>query len=412
MRSRRGQRQHQLGSFWLWQRTDSGTWCICWLERGRNGRHVTRRKATLVRGDVGSPAPQSAVDTLAAHVLEFSKPTMPKATTDALVEDLMADWVRYHVSTLQAPERYLVSVEHWTDFFDTERRAGRMPTTITVRQLSPEVQSRFRNWRGQKGAGGHTISRDLAALRGALNWAWKNQRIEHPPFIADVPSHQKAPARDRVLSLEEVSALVEACRDRDDREHLLRFIIVELGTAGRPQAILELTSNNIDLGRGLINPNQPGRTHSRKRRPIVPIAKAVRPWVSDIEGKLICYRVPIARKNQTLGGPTHFMKPTNCIKTSWKAACKDAGISGATPKTLRHTMLTWLAERGVPKEQRMALAGHSAQDTTSRSYEHLSPKYLEAAVDEIDGFFEALAKLTSGHLRYANDTPPHTPLAV
>ena len=74
--------------------------------------------------------------------------------------------------------------------------------------------------------------------------------IEHPPFIADVPGHQKAPARDRVLSMKEVAALMDACAGRDDREHLLRYIILGLGTAGRPDAILELTSDNIDLDRG------------------------------------------------------------------------------------------------------------------------------------------------------------------
>ncbi len=79
-------------------------------------------------------------------------------------------------------------------------------------------------------------------------------------------------------------------------------------------------------------------------------------------------------------------------------------MTGATPKTLRHTMLTWLAERGVEKEQRMTLAGHSAQDTTAKNYEHLSPRYLRIAVAEIDAYFDELAKLTKAHLRYRNDT--------
>lgn len=324
----------------------------------------------------------------------------------------MADWLLYHVSTLAASDRYMVSVGHWTAFFDGERRVGRLPTAITVRHLTPQVQTRFREWRAKAGAGGHTVSRDLAALRGTLNWAWKTQRIEHPPFIADVPPTQKAPARDRVLSLKEVAALMEACAGRDDREHLLRFIIIELGIAGRPEAVLELSSDNIDLRRGLIDPNHIGRVHTRKRRPIVPIAKAVQPWVSGIEGKLISYRVPIAERKRVPGGPTHFTRPTASIKTAWKAACMDAGVKGATPKTLRHTMLTWLAERGVPSEQRQMLAGHRPQGTTARNYEHLAPTYLRAAIAEIDAYFDELAKLTSAHLRYRNDTGSDESLAA
>lgn len=411
MRRRSNQRQ-QIGAFWLWQRPDNGAWCICWLEHRSPRGSVTRRKVTAFRSSVGAPSPEQAVDALAAHHLEFGKPEGPLPTADALVESLMADWVRYHLSTLQAPDRYIVSVSHWTDFFDAERKAGRLPVAITVKHLTPQCQARFRDFRFKSGVGGHTVSRDLAALRSAMNWAWKNNLVEHPPFIADIPSHQKAPARDRVLSLQEVASLMNACADRDDREHLLRFIIVELGIAGRPQAVLELTSDNIDLKRGLIDPCQPGRAHPRKRRAVVPIAKAVRPWVSGIDGKIITYRVPIAMRHRTPGGPTHAIRATRCIKTGWNGICKDAGVTGATPKTLRHTMLTWLAERGVPKEQRMTLAGHSAQDTTAKNYEHLSPQYLRAAVAEIDVYFDELAKLTKAHLRYENDTGLIEPLAA
>jgi integrase len=93
-------------------------------------------------------------------------------------------------------------------------------------------------------------------------------------------------------------------------------------------------------------------------------------------------------------------------------ACKDAGVSGATPKTLRHTMLTWLAERDVIPEQRQMLAGHSPQGTTARNYEHLSPSYLRAAIVEVDAFFDELTKHTTAHLRYACDTQLEKRLAA
>jgi integrase len=159
--------------------------------------------------------------------------------------------------------------------------------------------------------------------------------------------------------------------------------------------VLELTDANIVLARGLIDPNQPGKLHLRKRRAIVPIAKAVRPWLVGIEGKIIKYQAPIKKpKKLAATGRTHLERPTASIKTAWNAACADAGVVGATPKTLRHTMLTWLAERGVPYEQRQMLAGHSPKGTTARNYEHLSPNYLRSAVAEIDRFFTHLRKRT------------------
>lgn len=323
----------------------------------------------------------------------------------------MADWLKHHVANLAAPDRYVYSVDQWIAFFEGERRHGRVKGP-TVAELTPDLQMRFRTWRSHAGVGGHTIDRDLAALRGALTWAWKAQRIDHPPFIASVPEHQKAPPRDRLLSFEEIAAILDVCAGRVEREHLVRFIVLELGTAGRPEAILELTDANIDLKRNLIDPRQPGRVHSRKRRAVVPMAKGVRPWVEGITGKLIKYKVPIAEKNRVPGGPTHFERETRSIKTAWNAACQEAGVVGATPKTLRHTMLTWLAERGVPSEQRQMLAGHSPQGTTARNYEHLSPTYLNAAVAAIDEFFDELSKHTNVHLRYASDTDHKQALAA
>jgi hypothetical protein len=117
-----------------------------------------------------------------------------------------------------------------------------------------------------------------------LNWAWKNQGLEHAPFIADVPPHQNAPARDRVLAFEEIAAILDQCTGLPEREHLIRFTVVELGTAGRPDAVLELTDKNIDLKLGLIDPNHEGKVHARKRRAIVPIAHHVLPWVSGVKG--------------------------------------------------------------------------------------------------------------------------------
>ncbi|MBA3669994.1 MAG: site-specific integrase [Sphingomonas sp.] len=311
------------------------------------------------------------------------------------VQELISEWLKFHVSRLAAPQRYYYSATHLNTFFSDERRLGRLGDKVLVKDLTPEVQARFREWRSASGAGGHTVSRDLAALRGALTWAWKHQRIpKPPPFIADMPAHTRSQPRDRVLSQMEVAAIIDACAGRSDREHVIRFIVIELGTAGRPQAVLELEHTNIDFERNLINPNHPGRTHARKRRAIVPMARAVRPWVVGIEGKLIKYRVAVTRSEA--GEDTEFFeRETKSIRRSWKAACEEAGVSGATPKTLRHTMLTWLAERGVPYEQRQILAGHSARGTTARHYEHLSPSYLKTAIEQVDAYFIELRKLTS-----------------
>ena len=69
-----------------------------------------------------------------------------------------------------------------------------------------------------------------------------------------------------------------------------------------------------------IDPNQPGRTYTRKRRAIVPIAKAVRPWVVGVSGKLIKYRVAIPSA-EAGHGVTYFERET-------KRQFKDSSMIG------------------------------------------------------------------------------------
>ncbi|MDB5369807.1 MAG: hypothetical protein JWP20_1365 [Roseomonas sp.] len=54
------------------------------------------------------------------------------------------------------------------------------------------------------------------------------------------------------------------------------FLVLLIGTAGRPQAVLELTRFQCDLERGTINLNTPGRVQTKKRRPILPMASFLR----------------------------------------------------------------------------------------------------------------------------------------
>lgn len=415
----RDRKRHQLGRFWLYQRPDTGFWSICWLDEskagiplpnGKRGGAVTRRKATGIGGGGPDSPPQEALDALAAHHLSFGE--QRKLTRDeALLENVFADWLEFHVASLEAPDRYIASYDRWVEFLDLEKKAGRAEADVRVSAITPSFIQRFIKWRSAAGVGGHTISRDLAAIRGALRWSWKAHRLDAVPFIADIPASGKAPERDRVLSFAELAKIMEKAAETEDRHHVLRFIVVELGTAGRPEAVLQMRDSNFDLDRGLIDPNPPGKRHLRKRRPIVPMARHVRPWLEDVRGKLIVYRVPIAEKNRKPGGPAHFVRETVSIKTAWNAICEDVGVEGATPKTLRHTMMTWLASIGVPKEQRNMLAGHMPTDTTAKNYEHLTPEYLSAAIRGIDTFFEELSKHTKVHLRSVCD-PSDAPLRV
>jgi hypothetical protein len=49
------------------------------------------------------------------------------------VEDLISEWLKFHVSRLAAPDRYHYSAAHLKRFFDDERRCGRLGENVTVK---------------------------------------------------------------------------------------------------------------------------------------------------------------------------------------------------------------------------------------------------------------------------------------
>lgn len=111
-------------------------------------------------GHVGHPVIQSRVED------ERQRVDRSGDVSDApCVETLIAEWLKFQVALLAAPDRYHYSVAHLKTFFKDERRVGHLGDKVTVKDLTPELQARFREWRSASGAGGHTVSRDLAALR-------------------------------------------------------------------------------------------------------------------------------------------------------------------------------------------------------------------------------------------------------
>src|SRR3546814_17353446 len=105
---------------------------------------------------------------------------------------------------------------------------------------SSDLVDRFIAFRKGEGVGGHTISRDIAALRGSLTFAWREELIESAPFVKDVETKDKAKPRDVTYSMEQVAALLEAAWGRPERRHVFLYPLIALSTCGRLAAILDL----------------------------------------------------------------------------------------------------------------------------------------------------------------------------
>lgn len=392
-------RCQQLGEFWLYMRPDSKSWYIACLKKLPGQRSRTARISTGIIGGSKTDPPDEAITALTEHYQQH-KHLGSSINRTASVDEIFAQWLRIHVSKLVAKDRYAYSVGHWLAFFSKLIEQGRITPPVTVDQLGVELFSEFEAWREQSGVGGHTIARDLSAMRGALSWAAKHRYIPHAIFVPDVSNQKKAPPRDRILTVSEIGRILDACGDRLERSHLVDFIVAELSTAGRPEAILALTDQNLDWERMLINPNEPGKAATIKRCAIVPMSEMFAARFENRTGKLIRFRTLAKSK---VGDVRYIERPTRSIRTVWKNCTLEAGVSGATPKTLRHTVLTYLARRKVPKELRATFAGHRPMDTTARNYEHLEPEDLKDVIVVVDDFMNEIQAHTSVDLRSSCD---------
>ncbi len=343
----------------------------------------------------------------------------------------MADWLEARRTAPEgAPKgerkladlgRYATSIAHWLRFFTADRSAGHVSAAHSVEDVgSGELFHRFVAMREADGVGAHTISRDLAALRAVVNWAWRKRRVPSAPFIADVG--YKPPEKELVYTAEQVARLLEVARARPDRAHVHLFVMILLSTCLRVEAILELDASQ--LVDGAIHSLRPGRRQTSKRRSVVPIAPTLAPWLEGRRGKLIQYCVARSAKPTKIAanGEAPVRRKTASIKTAFANCLRAAGLvrlgsDGAalldasgrplplgSPNTLRHTVQTELHRRGIPEAQIEAAAGHRGKGTGKRNYVHLRPGHMAEFVAGVEAYWAEVGRYTSAALRYQRDT--------
>jgi hypothetical protein len=154
--------------------------------------------------------------------------------------------------------------------------------------------------------------------------------------------------------------------------HLQTFIRWALGTAARPEAIIDLRGEQVQWTHGVVHLNPEGREQNKKHRPIVKLPKTLRNEL--FEGWLI----------------THKGEHAKGIKTAWRAAVRRTGLDAACrPYSLRHTAARWMRLHGVPAEQVAQQLGHRKLKTTG-VYTEYDPEYLKAACEALDGLLQAV----------------------
>ena len=90
-------------------------------------------------------------------------------------------------------------------------------------------------------------------------------------------------------------------------------------------------------------------------------------------------------KEGDLEGGTGYdpTKPMKTWRTAWRSLVGKAGIPGLRFHDLRHHCITKLAEKGVPEQTLMAIAGHVTKEMLEH-YSHIRMQAKREAVASLD----------------------------
>lgn len=233
------------------------------------------------------------------------------------------------------------------------------PDTITKQLVKDYMTER------RKKVKDGTIHVELGTLRQALRFAQREKWITVAPYV---PMPEKPAPKDHHLTKEQAMQLIAAATS----PHLKLFIILALSTAGRAQAILQLTWDRVDMERKLIDLKVPGRKATAKGRSVVPVNRMALAALQEAKAGAITGNV-IEWGGQSVAS----------VKTAIRTAAKRAGLY-CTPHVLRHTAAVWMAEADVSMAQIAQYLGHKDSRTTERVYARFSPSYMQKAATALE----------------------------
>lgn len=261
--------------------------------------------------------------------------------------------------------------------------------SLTLDKVSDAVPSyAAKRERGQIGrpAKSATIRRELALLRACFNWCACPKERKPLIGLADVPGFAlpaESQPRDRWLKEDEIARLLAAAREGERLSRVERFLWLALETAGRKQALLDLTWDRVDFETNVIHLALPGRKQTKKRRASVPISKALRPVLERAYAERTTERV-LDHGGEVWAAVQSVARKAGLAPAVKRATGQAATATGISPHVMRHTAATHMARRGVPLFIVAKILGDTIA-TVEKTYAKHAPDDLRAAVDMISG---------------------------
>jgi len=353
----------------------------------------TRRKGKTRRRSLKTADIEQAKDALVALVL--SKET---GRSDALVISILNRYIDEIASRLPSRDQARRALELFGEVLDGPERVSDLTEAFQIERILME-------WRRRHGHSASYMSRNMSVLNAAL----QHCRTDRPPRILYSPRLIA-----RLLRLPPPKAGRWFPGDDDlarfidglGSEWALRWTIIALNTACRPQAGIDLTPAQIDFRHRLINLNPPGRWPSvTKRRPILKLTECLAGWLASWEVGQMDFKSPAEYTALEKTYPWLVMPryvPFRCVgslKSAYRRTRESASVSlpQMVPYSIRNKMVTVFRIRQVPGIQRSQWLGHADPEekrTTWCSYGEFDPQYLAEAAEVTDEYMWELNKLT------------------
>jgi integrase len=325
-----------------------GVFYICWTDGG-----VPRRVSTRLRDS------READLALARHVLTHGNPKHQAPQSVTLQAVVLRYWEHHgrHIASRDSVTATLKAVNTYLD-------------RVTVAEFGTKRQEGFVTALKSEGLAPGTVKRWMGVIGAALHYAYARQEV------TDVPPIIKVKAVDgegvRPLSVEELRALCGACL----HEHQRRFLLLALGTAARPGALIDLTWDRVDFQTGTIAQSVPGVDHGNKRRPRVPMPASLRTYLEPLRS--------IGPVIQWTG------KRLASHKRLYDGLAERAGVD-VSAYGIRKSCATWMRQEGVPEWDILGMLGHKAGGSQTERYAHWRPEFMRSAAESLDRLIRAVS---------------------
>ena len=327
---------------------------------------------------------------------------------DVALETVLVRYYQHQGRHLRSADQARWALDRWSDFF-----AENM-----VSEVTPARVRDFVNAMRREGLSNGYIRRILASGKAALNRAHREGEIVSTPRI-DLALAPEGEPRERLMTPDEGRAIFGAAR----HDHERMYLMLAIGTAARPEAILQLTSFQVDCENRLIRLNPPGRAQNKKLRPTIPMCETLVPYLTGLPpGPVVRYTTiskkggKEVRKSRALGSirmtfrrlTAHARQAVRDDAAKAARRLRRTGRRGEalsmirearergdelleiTPYVIRHTVASEMRKRGVPVWEVAGFLGHSSGYRTTERYAKFGPDHLGAAAQAVDAYFADL----------------------